>query len=155
MHAETRGCKSREGRRLALVGCSSRRGSRERTTLATTGLGLGLAPPASGLDVAAAAASCHARETTVGHFMSHTGRSAARVSRCFTSSAISALSVVLRRVRFVTERNLLDWGGSCDEGGYHGSTVGWGGPAKEGEDRGQEAASAREIGGTHTRQDHK
>ena len=44
---------------------------------------------------------------------------------------------------------LLDWSGSCDEGGYHGSTVGWGGPAKEGEDRGQEAASAREIGGTH------
>ena len=136
MHAETRGCKSREGRRLALVGCSSRRGSRERTTLATTGLGLGLAPPVSWLDVAAAAAaSCQARETTMGHFMSHTGRSAARVSRCFTSSAIAAGSVVLRRVRFVTEFSLLSWAGSCDEGGHHGfaGRLGWVGEGGRGQ----------------------
>nr|CAB3474408.1 unnamed protein product [Digitaria exilis] len=55
-----------------------------RMTLATTGLGLGLAPPASGPG-AAAAASCQARETTVGHFMSHK-------ERYFASSDIAAES---------------------------------------------------------------
>nr|CAB3478452.1 unnamed protein product [Digitaria exilis] len=69
---------------------SSRRGSRERMTLATIGLGLGLAPPAS-RPGAAAAASCQAWETTVGHFMSHKERSARAVSRYFASSDITAV----------------------------------------------------------------
>ena len=63
-------------------------------TLATTGLGLGLAPPASGPCAAAAAASCQVRETTVGHFMSHKERSARAVSTYFASSDIAAGSVV-------------------------------------------------------------
>lgn len=66
-------------------------------TLATTGLGfaleLELAPAAASEEeeeeAAAVAASCQARETTVGHFMSHTERSARAVSRFFASSAIA------------------------------------------------------------------
>jgi hypothetical protein len=60
-------------------------GSKDRMTLATTGLGLGQGPPA-----AEAVASCQACETMVGHFMSHTERSARLVSRCFASSAMFA-----------------------------------------------------------------
>lgn len=58
--------------------------SRERTTLATTGLAL----VASEEDEAEAEAACQARETTGGHFMSHTERSARAVSRYFASSPI-------------------------------------------------------------------
>jgi hypothetical protein len=55
------------------------RGLRDSTTLATTGLGL-----ASPEDEEAA---CHAWETTGGHFMSHTERSARAVSRYFAASS--------------------------------------------------------------------
>jgi hypothetical protein len=58
--------------------------------LPTTGFGLGMVPSAAEeLDAALVAASCQARETTVGHFMSHTEQSARVVSRCFTSSTIA------------------------------------------------------------------
>jgi len=62
-------------------GSSGRSRSRERTTLATTGLAL------AGSEEEAEAA-CQARETTGGHFMSHTERSARAVSRYLASSAI-------------------------------------------------------------------
>jgi hypothetical protein len=71
-------------------GWSSWRGSRERTTLPTTGFGLGMVPSAAEeLDAALVTTSCQAREMTVGHFMSHTEQSVCVVSRCFASSAIA------------------------------------------------------------------
>jgi hypothetical protein len=70
----------------------------ERTTLATTGLGL--EPPASAPDaeVAAVAASCQEWETMGGHFMSHTERPDRAVSRCLATPAIAAGSAVFQRV---------------------------------------------------------
>jgi hypothetical protein len=61
------------------VGSAALRGLRDSTTLATTGLGL-----ASPEDEEA---PCQAWETTGGHFMSHTERSARAVSRCFAASS--------------------------------------------------------------------
>jgi hypothetical protein len=113
-------------RKLAWRGWSSRRGSRERTTLATTVFGLGLAPPASAAaEELDAAASCQARETTVGHFMSHTERSARAVSRCFASSAIAEG----HGEWFVGEFVCWGWDGSTARREWRGQRKGgcWGG----------------------------
>lgn len=61
-------------------GPSGRRGSRERTTLATTGLGLE--------ESAEAEDDCHDRETTGGHFINHTDLSARPVSSTIRPSSI-------------------------------------------------------------------
>lgn len=63
-----------------MEGSAELRGSRESTTLATTGLGFPSPEDAE--------APCQAWETTGGHFMSHTERSARAVSRYLASSPI-------------------------------------------------------------------